>query len=121
MPYCTPTDVRQRAVGMTEEVIPDVSEDSLNLTTCIAEAEAELDEAALAGGYQIPFSPAPERIAHLAAIGALARARRALQAGNQAGAEPDPYRQEFEAGLALLRAGRLPSSDVVTRADQQEG
>jgi len=119
MPYSTPTDVRQRAVGMTEEVIPDVSEDSLNLTTCIAEADAALDEAALAGGCQVPFDPVPERIAHLSAIGALARARRALQAGNQAGTEPDPYREEFEAGLVLLRVGKLPSSDVVTREDQQ--
>jgi hypothetical protein len=106
---------------MTEEVIPDVSEDSLNLTTCIAEADAEIDGAARAGAYAVPFDPVPERIAHLSAVGALARARRGLQAGNQPSAEPDPYRREFEAGLALLRAGRLPASDVVTRADQQVG
>ncbi len=121
MPYCTPTDVRLRAVGMTEEVIPDVSEDSLNLTTCIAEADAEIDEAAAAAGLTVPFDPAPERIVHLSAIGALARARRALQAGNQPAGEPDSYRQEFEAGLARLRAGELPSSEVVTREDQQTG
>jgi hypothetical protein len=109
-----------RAVGMTEEVIPDVSSSSLNLTTCIAEAEAEIDEAASAGAYVVPFDPAPERITHLSAIGALARARRGLQSGNQPSAEPDAYRREFDAGLALLRAGKLPTSDVVTRADQQE-
>ncbi len=120
MPYCTPTDVRQRAIGMTEEVIPDVSEDSVSLTTCIAEAEAEIDEAAGAGGYVVPFDPVPERIKHLSALGALARARRALQSGNQPATEPDPYRQEFEAGVALLRNAKLPSCDVVTREDQQE-
>jgi hypothetical protein len=119
MAYCTPTDVRQRAVGMTEEVIPDVSADSLNLTTCIAEAEAEVDEAAAAGGYTVPFDSAPERIQHLTAVGALARARRALRAGNQPEEEPDPYRQEFEAGLEALRSAKLPGCDVVTREDLQ--
>ena len=118
MAYCTPADVRQRAVGMTEEVIPDVSEDSVSLTTCIAEADAEIDEAAGAGGYVVPFDPVPDRIKHLSALGALARARRALQAGNQEGAEPDPYREEFEAELAWLRSAKLPSCDVVTRGDQ---
>jgi hypothetical protein len=68
----------------------------------------------------VPFDPVPERIAHLSAIGALARARRGLQAGNQPSEAPDPYWQEFEAGLAALRAGKLPDSDVVTRDDQQE-
>jgi hypothetical protein len=120
VPYSTANDVRMRAVGMTEEVIPDVSSTSLNLTTCIAEADAEIDEAAFTGDYVVPFDPVPERVAHLSAIGALARARRGLQAGNQLSAEPDPYRQEFEAGLAALRAGRLPDSDLVTREDQQE-
>ena len=120
MPYSTPTDVRLRAVGMTEEVIPDVSSTSLNLTTCIAEADAEIDEAAAVADYVVPFDPVPERVAHLSAIGALARARRGLQAGNQTSAEDDPYWQEFEAGLAALRAGKLPESDVVTREDQQE-
>ncbi len=119
MPYCTPTDVRQRALGMTEEVIPDVSTDSISLTTCIAETEAEIDEAAAAGGYTVPFDPVPERIQHLAALGALARARRALQSGNQPVNEPDPYRQEFETGLTLLRNAKLPSCDVIMREDQQ--
>jgi hypothetical protein len=105
---------------MSEEVVPDVSSTSLNLTTCIAEADAEIDEAAAAGDYVVPFDPVPERVAHLSAVGALARARRALQAGNQASTQPDPYREEFEAGLAALRAGALPESDVVARQDQQE-
>ncbi len=119
MPYCTPTDVRLRAVGMTEAVIPDVSSSSLNLTTCIAEADAEIDEAAAAAGLAVPLDPVPDRIAHLSAIGALARARRGLEVGNKGSAGVDPYQQEFEAGLALLRGGELPSSDVVTRGDQQ--
>jgi len=107
MPYCTPTDVRLRAVGMTAEVVPDVSSTSLNLTTCIAEAEAEIEEAGRAGDYEIPFDPVPSRIRDLCAIGALARARRALELGNQPAEEPDPYRREFEVYLHLLRQGQL--------------
>jgi hypothetical protein len=118
MPYSTPTDVRLRAVGMTEEVIPDVSSTSLNLTTCIAEADAEIDEAARAGDYEVPFAPVPERVHDLSAIGALARARRGLQLGNQPAAEPDPYRAEFEAGLALLRRGGLDLGTVVVSGEQ---
>ena len=113
MPYCTPNEIRLRAVGLTEEVIPDVSSSSLNLTTCIAEAEAEIDEAARAGDYETPFDPVPDRILNLSAVGALARARRGLQLGNQRGAGPDPYRQEFEAGLLLLRQGQLDLGTVV--------
>lgn len=113
MPYSTPNDVRLRAVGLTEEVIPDISSSGLNLTTCIAEAQAEIDEAGRAGDYQVPFDPVPERVRDLAAIGALARARRALQLGNQASEQPDPYRAEFEAGLDLLRRGQLDLGTVV--------
>lgn len=112
MPYCTPTDVRVRTVGMTEEVIPTVSVDSLNLTTCIAEAEAEIDEAARAGGYETPFDPVPDRIRDLCAVGALAKARRALELGNQPAEQPDPYRSDLEAGLGLLRRGRLDFGTV---------
>lgn len=112
MPYCTPNDVRLRAVGMTEEVIPDVSSSSLNLTTCIAEAEAQIDEAARAGDYEAPFDPIPDRIRDLSAIGALARARQGLQLANQPNAEPDPYLREFEAGLGLLREGALDLGTV---------
>jgi len=112
MPYSTPNDVRLRAVGMTVEVIPDVSSTSLNLTTCIAEADAEIDEAARAGDYEAPFDPAPVRIVQLSAIGALARARRGLQLGNQPSPQPDPYQAEFEAGLALLRRGALDLGTV---------
>jgi hypothetical protein len=117
MPYCTPDDVRLRAVGMTEEVIPDVSSSSLNLTTCIAEAEAEVEEAGRAGDYEVPFDPAPDRIRDLTAAGALARARRGLQLGNQAAEEPDPYWQEFEAGLGLLREGQLDLGTVVVSGE----
>ncbi len=117
MPYCTPTDVRLRAVGMTAQVIPDVSSGSLNLTTCIAEAEGEIEEAARAGGYETPFDPAPARIRDLCAIGALARARRALQLGNQPTETPDPYRRELEAGLALLRQGELDLGIVAVTAE----
>lgn len=112
MAYCTPDDVRQKAVGLTSEVIPDVSSSSLNLTTCIAEAGSEIDEAARAGDYEAPFDPVPERIQHLAAVGALAHARLGLQLGNQPAELPDPYRKQFETGLALLRAGDLDLGTV---------
>ena len=112
MGYCTPDEVRQRAVGLTGEVIPDVSSASLSLTTCIAESDAEIDEAARAGDYEAPFSPVPERIQHLSAVGALARARRGLQLGNQPAELPDPYWEQFEAGLALLRTGALDLGTV---------
>jgi len=112
MGYCTPDEVRQRAVGMTSEVIPDVSSSSLNMTTCISEADAEIEEAARAGDYEVPFDPVPERVQHLSALGALARARRALQSGNQPSELPDPYWEQFEAGLALLRAGELDLGTV---------
>ena len=117
MPYCTPNDVRLRAVGMTEEVIPDVSSGSLNLTTCIAEADAEVDEAGRAGDYEVPFDPAPDRIRDLSAVGALGRARRALELGNQTSTQPDPYRQEFETGLELLRKGALDLGTVVVSGE----
>jgi len=117
MPYCTPNDVRLRAVGMTAEVIPDVSSSSLNLTTCIAEAEAEINEAARAGDYEVPFDPAPTRVSDLCALGALARARRALQLGHQPTEEPDPYRREFEAHLELLRRGQLDLGTVVVSGE----
>jgi hypothetical protein len=120
MPYSTPDDVRLRAVGMTEEVIPDVSSTSLNLTTCIAEADAEIDEAARAGDYEAPFDPVPVRITHLSAIGALARARRGLQLGNQALTEADPYRREFEVGLALLRRGALDVGTVLVSGESAQ-
>lgn len=116
MGYCTPDDVRQRAVGMTAEVIPDVSSGSLNLTTCIEETDAEIDEAARAGDYEAPFDPAPERIRHLSATGALGRARRGLQLGNQPEAGPDPYWEEFTSGLQLLREGRLDLGTVTVSA-----
>jgi len=118
MPYCTPTDVRVRAVGMTEEVIPDVSEGSLSLTTCVAEAEGEVDEAARAGGYETPFDPVPDRVRDLCAVGALAKARRALELGNQPAEQADPYRSEFDAGLDLLRQGRLDLGTVTVTGEQ---
>jgi len=113
MGYCTPDDVRQRAVGLESAVIPDVSSISLNLTTCIAEADAEIDEAARAGDYETPFEPVPERICHLSALGALARARRALCAGNQVEVESNTYWEQFAAGLALLRTGDLDLGTLV--------
>jgi hypothetical protein len=119
MPYATPTDVRVRAIGLTIEVIPDTSADSVNLTTCIAEAEAAIDEALVAGGQTVPLTTVPAWITHLSAVGALARARRALQAGNQATFTNDPYWQEFEAGLARLRGGEAPVGDLVSRSDLQ--
>lgn len=118
MPYSTPNDVRLRAVGMAEEVIPDVSSTSLNLTTCISEADAEIDEAARAGDYEAPFDPVPDRVKDLSAVGALARARRGLQLGNQRSAEPDLYRAEFDAGLDLLRRGALDFGTVVASGEQ---
>jgi len=118
MPYSTPNDVRLRAVGMTAEVIPDVSSTSLNLTTCIAEADAEIDEAGRAGDYEVPFAPVPDRVRDLSAIGALARARRGLQLGNQPAAQPDPYRRDFAAGLDLLRRGQLDLGTVVVSGEQ---
>ena len=109
MGYCTPGDCRMRTVGMNTLVIPDVSSTSLNLTTCIAEAEARIDEAGRAGNYAVPFSPVPERIRDLSAAGAIARARRALELGNQEtlSVEFNDYQREFEEGLRLLREGAL--------------
>ena len=113
MPYCTPNDVRLRAVGMTEEVIPDVSSGSLNLTTCIADAEVEIEEAGRTGDYEVPFDPVPELIGQLAATGALVRARRALEL---AGAD-DPYRREYQIGLELLRRGQLDLGTVEVNSE----
>ena len=113
MPYCTPNDVRLRAVGMTEEVIPDVSSGSLNLTTCIAEAEVEIEEAGRTGDYEVPFDPVPELIGQLAATGALVRARRALELVG----EDDPYRREYQIGLELLRRGQLDLGTVAVNSE----
>ena len=118
MPYSTPNDIRLRAVGLTAEVIPDVSSTCLNLTTCIAEADAEIDEAGRAGDYEVPFDPVPDRVRDLSAVGALARARRGLQLGNQPGAPPDPYREDFDAGLDLLRRSQLDLGTVVVSGEQ---
>ena len=107
MGYATAGDCRMRVVGMNTLVIPEVSSTSLNLTVCIAEADALIDEAARAGDYTAPFSPAPRRICDLSAIGAIARARRALELGNQEtlSADFDSFQREFEEGLKQLRAG----------------
>jgi hypothetical protein len=113
MPYCTPNDVRLRAVGMTEEVIPDVSSGSLNLTTCIAEAEVEIEEAGRTGDYEVPFDPVPELIGQLAAVGALLRARRALELAG----EDDPYRRDYQIGLELLRRGQLDLGTVTVSGE----
>ncbi len=113
MPYCTPNDVRLKAVGMTEEVIPDVSSGSLNLTTCIAEAEVEIEEAGRTGDYEVPFDPVPELIGQLAATGALVRARRALELAG----EDDPYRREYQIGLELLRRGQFDLGTVTVNSE----
>jgi len=114
MPYCTPNDVRLRAIGMTEEVIPDVSSSSLNLTTCIAEAEAAVEEAGRAGEYEVPFDPVPNLIAQCTAVGALAQARRGLEL---AGGD-DPYRREFEGGLEMLRRGQFDLGTVTVNSSE---
>ena len=115
MPYCTPADVRLRAVGMTEEVIPDISSSSLNLTTCVAEAEAAVDEAGRTGEYEIPFvDPVPAPITQLTVAGALARARRGLELAG----EDDPYRQESEAGLEMLRRGQFNLGTVTVNSSE---
>lgn len=113
MPYCTPSDVRLKAVGMTEEVIPDVSSGSLNLTTCIAEAEAEIEEAGRAGDYEVPFDPVPDLVAQLAATGALVKARRALELSR----EEDTYRRDYQIGLELLRRGQLDLGTVTVSGE----
>ncbi len=110
---------------MTEEAIPDVSSTGLNLTTLIEETTAEVEEAARAGDYEVPFDPVPERIRDLCALGALAKARQAL---DMVGAlEGDPYWREFEAGLQRLRGadmdlGKVSVSDesVTLPADPEE-
>jgi hypothetical protein len=124
MPYATPNDCRVRAVGVNTLVIPDTSSTGLNLTLCITEADVLIDEAARAGEYALPFSPVPERITHLSAIGGLARARRALELGNQNGLSDltDAYLREFERGLDDLRSGEMDpgtttvASEAVTMA-----
>jgi hypothetical protein len=124
MPYATPNDCRVRTVGMTTLVVPDVSSAGLNLTLCIAEADALIEEAARAGDYTIPFAPIPTRIRDLSAVGAIARARRALELGNQERLleVADAYLQEFEQGLRDLRTGAMDlgtttvSSEAVTMA-----
>ncbi len=110
---------------MTEEVIPDVSSAGLNLTTLIEETTAEVDEAARAGDYETPFDPVPERIRDLCAVGALAKARQALEMSEPP--EGAPYRREFEAGLERLRRaemdlGKVSVSDesVTLPADPEE-
>ncbi len=95
-------------------MIPDVSSTGLNLATCLAEADEEINEAARAGDYEAPFAVTPARVKWLAAIGAVAKARRALELGSQAepGGTTDAYQTEFQAGLALLRQGRLDLGTV---------
>lgn len=119
MPYATPNDCRVRAVGVSTLVIPDTSSTSLNLTACIAEADALIDEAARAGDYALPFSPVPERIAHLSAIGGLARARRALELGNQSSLSDlsEAYLREFERGLDDLRSGEMDLGTTVVASE----
>ncbi len=125
MAYSSPNDCRVRTVGMNTLVVPDVSSTSLNLTACIAEAEALIDEAGRQGDYAVPFSPTPARIRDLSAVGAIARARRALEMGNQETLSADlgGYQREFEEGLRLLREGAMDlgtstvSGEAVTMAE----
>lgn len=133
MAYSTPNDCRIRTVGVTTLVVPDVSSTALNLTVCIAEADAEIDEAARAGDYEAPLGDVnstapPTRIRNLSAIGAIAKARRALDLGQQKGegGAHDLYQREFARGLELLREGRMDlgavsvSSEGVTMASDYE-
>jgi hypothetical protein len=104
---------------MNTLVIPDVSSTGLNLMTCIGEADALIDEAGRQGDYAVPFSPTPERIRDLSAAGAIARARRALDLGNQETLSEtfDGYQREFEEGLRLLREGLLDLGTSVVSAE----
>jgi len=119
MGYSTPGECRVRTVGMNTLVIPDVSSAGLNLTTCIAEADALIDEAGRQGDYAVPFSPAPERIRDLSAVGAIARARRALDLGNQEALSEtfDGYQREFKEGLRLLREGAMDLGTSVVSSE----
>jgi len=114
MSYATPADCRRISVGLEAEVIPDTSSLGLSLTTCLAETTAEIDEAARAGNYEAPFSPVPERVQYLAAVGAVAKARRALELAGQdePGRTTDAYLVDYEEGLGLLRQGRMDLGTV---------
>ena len=119
MPYSTPNDCRVRTVGITTLVIPDTSSTQLNLTTCISEADAEIDEAARAGNYESPFDPVPARVLSLSAIGGIAKARRALELGNQdqLSRVTERYLTELELGLERLRAGALDLGTVTVNSE----
>jgi hypothetical protein len=114
MAYSFPADVRMKMVGITTAVIADVSSTAVNLTDLIAEADGEIEEAARAGNYELPFgdvssATTPRRIRDLSAVGATAKARRTLEQGNQRveSATFDRYSREFEAGLQRLWGGAM--------------
>jgi hypothetical protein len=108
-----------RTVGITTLVIPDTSSTQLNLATSIAQADAEIDEAARAGNYEVPFDPVPAHILNLSAVGAIARARRALELGNQeqSSQSTERYLTEFELGLERLRTGALDLGTVTVNSE----
>ena len=112
--YSTPTQCRQLTVGMTTIVIPDSHAANLNLNTCISNADSDIDGAANAGNYLVPFGSVssgttPSKIQYLSAIGAVAKARRALDLGNQGDISEvaNEYFNEFLAGLRDLSEAKM--------------
>jgi len=114
MSYATADDCRRISVGLEPAVIPDTSSAGLEFASCLAETDAEIDEAARGGNYEAPFGPVPERIRWLAAVGTVAKARRALELGSQEEEGPvtAAYLDQYRQGLDLLRRGRMDLGTV---------
>jgi hypothetical protein len=124
MPYSLPSDAREILHLLTTDVIADTAVGSLSLESCRALSDSDIDEAARAGNYDVPFSTtstASGTYANVAwlrrtsALGTVACARRGLefaQKGQEAQVASD-YEADFRSRLQRLREGKADLGTAV--------
>lgn len=125
MAYSFATDVRQIVAELSASVIANTAVGSLSMADCIALADSQIDEAALAGNYDSPFTAIsstatpPDWVRRTSAIGAAGFALRALQAGQgiAASEEQNAYLLDFDNRLERLRQSLI---DLGTAINSQQ-
>jgi hypothetical protein len=124
MSYSLPPDAREILHLLTADVIADTAVGSMSLESCRALADADIDEAARAGNYDVPFSTTSTAsgayaaiawVRRTSALGAVAYARRGLelaQKGREAQVASD-YEDDFRSRLLMLRDGKVDLGTAV--------
>jgi hypothetical protein len=124
MPYSLPSDAREILHLLTADVIADTAVGSMSLESCRGLADADIDEAARAGNYDVPFSATSTAsgtyaaiawVRRTSALGTVAYARRGLelaQKGREAQVASD-YEADFRSRLRMLREGKVDLGTAV--------